>query len=171
MIAILLVSTLCSFAQADTAFAKRSFIKDNYKIDYPNTWQADTSGIMCTALIIFSPLENETDKFSENINIMEQSLDGQNIDLEKYKQITDKHMVELATDYRAFESIIIKEDKKEYFRITYGMTQGKLKLKITSVCFIKSEKAYLITYTAEFDKYDQYKTTAERILRSFSFLR
>jgi len=47
-------------------------------------------------------------------------------------------------------------------------SQGKSRLKIISICFISNEKAYLATFTAEFDKYDKYQKTAEQILTSFS---
>jgi hypothetical protein len=51
------------------------------------------------------------------------------------------------------------------------MSQGKFRVKITSVCFIQNEKAYLSTFTAEVDKYDAYKKIAEQILASFKVSR
>ncbi|MBK7681894.1 MAG: hypothetical protein IPJ26_05200 [Bacteroidetes bacterium] len=39
---------------------------------------------MGTSFIIFSPLENDEDKFKENVNLLMQDLTGQNIDLDKY---------------------------------------------------------------------------------------
>src|SRR6187397_2716847 len=119
---------------------------------------------MGTEFFVFSPLENETDKFSENVNGLIQDLSGQIIDLEKYKQITEKQLADMATDGKVFESSIIKADGKEYFKIIYAMTQGKFRLKITTVCFIKNDKAYLATFSAELDKYEQYKKTGEEIL-------
>jgi hypothetical protein len=123
---------------------------------------------MGTEFFVFSPLENENDKFSENVNGIIQDLSGQNIDLEKYKQITDKQLTDMATDGQVFESAIVKTEKMEYFKTTYAMTQGKLRLKITSICFIKDDKAYLVTLSSEFDKYDSYKKVGEEILNSFS---
>ena len=117
---------------------------------------------------MFSPLENELDKFSENVNVSIQNLTGQNIDLVQYKQITDKQVTDLATDGKIFESSLVKTNKGELFRITYGMTQGKFRLKITSVCFISNDKAYLATFSSELDKYDNYKKVGEQILSSFS---
>ena len=164
---IVLAFTLPGLSQIDT-IDKKSFTKHHhYKIEYPATWRTDTSGVMGTDAVFLAPLENESDKFSENINIMIQDLTGQNIDLEKYKQITDKQLADLATEPQVFESLIVKTIDKEYFRVTYAITQNKFRLRITSICFIKNEKAYLVTYTAEFDKYDQYKTTAQAILNSF----
>ena len=162
---ILLLFTFLCFAQTDTT--KTSFTKANYKIQFPKDWRLDTSRIMGTDFFVFSPLENDTDKFSENVNGVTQDLGGQNIDLEKYKQVTDKQLAEMATDCKVFESSIIKTDDKEYFKTTYAMTQGKFRLKITSICFIKTGKAYLATFSSELDKYDKYKKVGEEILNSF----
>lgn len=65
---------------------------------------------------------------------------------------------------------IVKKENQEYFKVTYTMIQMTLKLKITSICFIKNNKAYLVTLSAEFDKYEQYKKIGEDILNSFRFI-
>ncbi len=167
---ILLFSTHFCFAQTDTT--KIVFAKDNYKIQYPKSWQLDTSKIMGTNFFVLAPLENATDKFRENVNGIIQDLRGQNIDLEKYKQITDKQISEFVTDSKVFESAIIKSNESNhYYKIVYAITQGKFRLKITSFCFIKNDKAYLVTFTTEFDKYEQYKNVGEEILNSFLLIK
>jgi len=160
--------TNCCFSQADPTIQLVSFSKDNYQLQYPNSWRLDTSGNLGPALFVFSPLENETDQFRENLNVLVQDLTGQNIDLEKYKQITDKQVTDLATDGKIFESTILKSDKGEFFKITYAMTQGQFRIKITSICFIRNDKAYLATFSSELNKYDSYKNIGEQILSSFS---
>ena len=165
---ILIILTNCCYSQADTANQMISFEKDNYKLQYPKSWRLDTLTKLGPELFVFSPLEDESDKFSENVNISIQNLRGQNIDLAQYKQITDKQVEELATEGKIFESSIVKTNKGEIFRITYGMTQGKFRLKITTICFIRDDKAYLATFSSELDKYDNYKKVGEQILSSFS---
>jgi hypothetical protein len=149
---LFLLAAFC-FAQSDTS--KASYSNDKIKIEYPKTWRLDTSGIMGTEFFVFSPLENETDKFSENVNGLIQDLSGQNIDLEKYKEITDKQLIELATDGVVFESVVVKTDDRNYFKILYAMTQGKFRLKICSICYIKDDKAYLLFFkrTKQFHQY------------------
>ncbi|MBC7776053.1 MAG: hypothetical protein H7246_11510 [Phycisphaerae bacterium] len=155
----------------DTPQQMTGFATKLYKIQYPISWRLDTSRIMGTELLLFSPLESERDKFSENVNVAIQDLGGQNIDLEKYKQITEYQLAELATDSQVFESSIAKTDKEHYYKVSYAMTQGTFRIKITSVCFIKNDKAYLATFSAEFDKYDRYKNDGEGILRSFVLIK
>jgi len=167
LISITTLLFLTSFCFAQTETTKSSFSKDNYKIEYPKSWRLDTSRLIGTEFFLFAPLENQTDKFSENVSLIIQDLAGQNINLENYKTITDKQLTDFATDPTIFESVIKTINDKEYFRIVYVMTQGKSRLKITSICFIKNDKAYLITFTTELEKYEMYKKIGEEILNSF----
>jgi hypothetical protein len=168
---ILIILTNRCYSQTDPANPMISFEKDNYKFQYPKSWRLDTLTKLGPELFVFSPLENESDRFSENVNISVQNLGGQNIDLSQYKQITDKQVTDLATDSKIFESSIVKTNKGEFFRITYAMTQGKFRLKLTTVCFISNDKAHLATFSAELDKYDNYKKIGEQILNSFSLIK
>jgi hypothetical protein len=158
---------LTSYCAAQIDTTKSKFSKDNYRIEYPKSWRIDTSRLMSTEFFLFAPLENQTDKFSENVNLIIQDLTGQSVNLETYKSLTDKQIAEFTNESKVFESIIIKNNNKEYFKIVYTMTQGKSKLMITSICIIKNEKAYLLTFTTELEKYELYKKTGERILNSF----
>lgn len=157
-----------SFSQSDTSNQVNIFTKGNFSLQYPKSWRIDTSKVMGTEIYIFAPLENAEDKFRENVNVMIQNLSGKGIDLGMYKQITESQIANLATEGKVFESTILKADKGEYYKITYAMTQGIFRLKLTSYCFIKDEKAYLITFGSEFDKYEQYQKIGEEILNSFS---
>ena len=144
------------------------FSKDSFHLKYPENWFPVTSGKMGTVLFVFSPLENEEDKFSENINVIIQELSGREIDLAAYKKITETQIKEYATDPELYESTIVSSGKGEYYKVSYAMTQGKLRLKIISYCLIKNQKGYLITFGSEVAKYEQYKTISEEMLSSFS---
>lgn len=154
--------TYTAFSQTE----KIKYAKGNYTVHYPKSWILDTSKLMGTEFFIFSPLENESDKFRENISFVIQNLVGRNIDLEMYKKITDEQISKLATDGKIYESTVLKSDSNKYYKVTYGMTQGQFKLKITSLCRINNEKAYLLTFTSELTKYEQYEAIAEEIINS-----
>jgi hypothetical protein len=165
LLAFITFSFYC-YSQTDKANTKIS--KDNFTIEYPKPWRLDTSRMMGTELIAFSPLENSQDKFSENVNVIIQDLGGKNIDLEKYKQITEQEIATMVADGKVIESFIVKNSKNNFFKIVYTMTQNTRRQKIISVCFIKDNKAYLATFTSELDKYDAYKKIGDEILNSFS---
>ena len=167
----LLMSANSVFSQKQTSDEMIIFTGKNYKLQYPKSWTLDTSNAMGPAVFIFSPLETSEDKFRENVNVLIQNLKGEDINLARYKEITDKQVNDLATDGEIFESSITRKNNQEYYRISYAMTQGKFRVKITSVCFIQNEEAYLVTFSSEIDKFDTYQKTGEQILASFKLTR
>jgi hypothetical protein len=168
---ILTMLTNPGFSQKESSAELTDFTGKNYKLQYPASWTLDTSKSLGPAIFFFSPLENPEDKFSENVNVLIQDLKGEDINLSQYKEITDKQVKDFASDGEILESSILRKNNQEFYRITYTMSQGKFRVKITSVCFIQNEKAYLSTFSAEVDKYDAYKKTAEQILTSFKVSR
>ena len=165
LLPVLLALSGCS--QSDPADSMLVCQKRNFAIKYPGTWRVDTSGTMGTEWVIFSPLENENDKFSENVNVLIQPLAGLNIDMNKYRDISERQLASAVTDGKIYESTIGKTENGERYKIVYSMLQGTFRLKILSYCYIKNEKAYLVTFTAELDKYDRYRKTGEAVLHSF----
>jgi len=167
----LLAFTIPTYSQTSPAIEEIEFVSQTYQFKHPRNWQLDSSKTMGTDLLLFAPLENESDQFRENVNIIIQNLAGQNIDLEKHKQITDKQLESVGIDAKVSESAIQKNGNESFYRTTYVIAQGKLKLKISSKCFIKNDKAFLITFTSEVDKYDNYQKIGEEILNTFRLRR
>ena len=160
-----------NFSNPNPAFTMVDYLHPDFKLQYPETWDIDTSRQWGAEVMLFAPLENDSDKFRENVNVVIQDLTGLNIDLDIYKQITDQQITTLAPDGVIIESSIIASVRGKHYRITYTMTQDIFRLKITSVCFIHKDKAYLLTFTAELDKYEEYKKVGDAILDSFSMIK
>ena len=161
---------LCS-AQKNSSILMSDFIHRDFILQYPETWKADTSKQWGAEVMIFSPIENETDKFSENVNVLIQDLGDQPVSLEYYKEVTEQQISLIATDANIIESTIKKSANGEFYRFTYTMSQGVFKLKITSECYIHNGNAYLLTFTAEIDKFDDYRVIGEKMLDSFELIK
>ena len=140
---------------------------EHFIIRYPASWQTDDSKKLGAELFLFSPLETDNDKFRENVNILIQDLKGQGIDLAKYKEITDKQLADFGTNGKLYESVIDNTGNIPVYRISYMMVQQGFRLRIISKCFIKNQKAYLVTFTSEFEKFDKYESEAKQIIETF----
>ena len=138
-----------------------------YSISYPPTWELNLSGQMGATLFIFSPLESDNDTFKENINLMIQDLSGLNLDLDNYTEISEEQIRTLMTNSSMVESKRMKNDKGEYHKLIYTGDQGVFHLTYEQYYWIISDKAYILTFTSEQDKYAKYKETGEKILNSF----
>ncbi len=171
---ILTLSFLCTlvFAKSQTAPQEehKEYSNSLFRIVYPASWQIDDSKKLGAELFVFSPIEGPSDTFRENVNVLIQDLTGQNIDLAKYKKITDDQLKDLGAAVKVYESVVEKSKSGKYYRISYEMTQGLNHMRVQSKCFIKNEKAYLVTFTAAFDQYEKYAAAGTAMVNSFSLV-
>ncbi len=141
---------------------------DNYKIEYPSNWYLSQKGEMGTKFFLFTKLESKTDAFSENINLIVQDLSSyNNINLDKYTEISEKQIGDMISNSKIIESNRIKREGLEFHKIIYTGIQGKLTLKFLQYYFVNKEKAYVLTFSAEKNTFSKYIETAEKILNSF----
>ena len=154
---------------APTAAAQKwiKISKKEYSVKAPSDWTIDSSKQMGTDLVIFSMLENGSDKFRENINVLIQNLAGMNINLEKYTAISTGQVKTMAPDAAMVESKTMKAGSTTFQKIIYTATQSGVKLKFEQYYFIANKKAYVITFTAELAKFEIFKPVGEEILNSF----
>lgn len=141
--------------------------QSNYSIQYPSTWELDQSGQMGTSFILFSPLESDKDKFKENVNLLIQDVSGQNIDLNKYTEISEGQIKTMITNSALIESKRMKNDRGEYHKIIYSGDQGKFHLKFEQYYWVINDKAFVLTFTSEQGKFADFLEIGEKILNSF----
>jgi serine/threonine-protein kinase len=161
---IFCIYSVCCFGQNDVNNDMIWIEKANYKIQCPQTWIIDSTGVMGTKLVLLSEYEDDADRFRDNVNVVIQNLAGQGIDLKKYAELSEKQMEGFVS--QLFESKLETGVQGEYYKVIYTVTQGKFQLKIKSICFIRNEQAYLITFTSEQSKFDKYFTIGEKIMDS-----
>ncbi|MEP6728845.1 MAG: PsbP-related protein [Bacteroidota bacterium] len=164
---LILFTYLIFFTHPVSAQKLTTLNKKDYSIGAPADWIPDSSKQMGTDLVIFSMLENGTDKFRENVNVVIQNLAGMNIDLEKYTAISIGQIKTMATDSKIEESKTIRTDRATFQKIIYTATQGGFKLRFEQYYFMANKKAYTVSFTAEIGKFDIFKPTGEAILNSF----
>lgn len=166
---ILLLFTIQLTAQSEQKPVLVNYAGLNFNLQYPADWRLDTSGLMGTELFLFSPKEGDTDAFIENVSLIIQDLKGQNIGLEQYKEITDQQLSKYLPAGNVIESAVVQTGETPYYLTRYTMPQGKLTIKIYSICLIRNEKAYLLTFSGELDRYAKFQSAGEGILHSFRF--
>lgn len=141
--------------------------QSNYSIQYPSNWELNQSGQMNTSFVLFSPLESDNDKFKENVNLLIQDLTGYNIDLNKYTEISEGQIKTMVTNSSLIESKRIKNGKDEFHKIIYSGDQGIFHLQFEQYYWVVNDKAFILTFTSEKDKFENFKEIGEKILNSF----
>lgn len=140
-----------------------------YEISYPESWTKQQKG---TAAFFLSPQENEKDLFQENVNVMVQDLSSQPMTLEEYTDLTKQQIIQaLGTS-----AIISLKDMdfagQKAKEMIYNMPKNPMagrnfNLKLRQIWFVKDSKAYLFTYTAEKNEYENDLEVAKQTIDSF----
>lgn len=138
-----------------------------YSIQYPSTWELNQNEQMGTSFILFSPLESDKDQFKENVNLLIQDISKYHIDLSEYTKISEGQIKTMVTNGTILESVRIKNDNGEYHKLIYSGDQGIFHLTFEQYYWVMNEKAFVLTFTCEQNKFAQKAETGEKILNSF----
>ena len=145
----------------------KSLNESGYSIQYPENWELDKSGKMGLSLILLTKPSSPQDQFRDNVNMLIQDLQGQNINLDKYVEISEGQIITMVSNGNLLESKRLSENGSEFQKIIYTGDQGVYKLKFEQYYWIKNGKAYVLTLTCELEQFETYKVTGEKILKSF----
>lgn len=170
----ILVTSAFSFGQTPKE-NKQSGYLDNWKtideveytIQYPDSFDLNSSGQMGVNFFLLSKQISQEDLFRENINLIIQDLSGQNIDLDKFVEISEEQIKTMITNSDLIESRRIKLNNSEYQKVIYTGVQGQFNLKYEQYYWVVKSKAYILTLTCELDQFENYKEVGEIIMNSF----
>jgi hypothetical protein len=144
-----------------------SYKTNNFTISYPKTWQIKSAG---NIVAFTTSLENKEDTFAENVNISIQDLSTQPMTLDQYTALS-KGQIAAAMGASSILSVKrIAIDGKPADEMIYKMNYQGKSLKVKGVWLIEDKKAYVITYTAEPNKFDKYLSDADKTIKSFKII-
>ena len=144
------------------------------KILYPANWdkQENTSSSndnsTLTDLVAFSPpFKNNSDIVGKLIVQVDNISNIKPITLANYANNT---ISDLRQDFRVSESNATLAGNPAY-KIVYTGLEASIDLKAMMVMTIKGDRAYIISYTAEPEKYSYYLPTVQKMIDSFEILK
>ncbi len=140
-----------------------------YSLQYPQDWTLDQSRQSGTSFIVLSQPSSPDDQFRENVNLLIQDLNGLNMDLDNYTEISLDQVKMMLTNGNIIESVRRKGNGVEFQKVVYSGDQGVFKIYCEQYYRVKDKKAYVLTLTCETDQLDSYKEIGEQILNSFKF--
>ena len=163
---------LTSFAESQTTKSNtqndwKTLDENSFLIQYPIDWELNKSGQMGTSFILLTQLSSTQDKFRENVNLIIQDLTGQNIDFNKYVEISDGQIKSMGANASLLESKRLNSNGKNFQKVIYTLKQGIYNLNIEQYYWVEKGKAYVLTLTCETTEFAKYKETGEMILNSF----
>ncbi len=136
-----------------------------FSIQIPTTWQIK-EGFMGTLLIAISPLDDSLDEFRENINVVGEKL-GRYMSLDEYMKISVRNMARVLTIFEREETGRWRTEAGEVGWIRYTHRQGIYRIRGLATVFLAGDRAFVVTSTAESDRFMKYKSLFELVSKSF----
>ena len=139
-----------------------------FSIQYPDTFEMDISTIMQGLNFVLSaPKSSPDDLFRENISLAIQNLGGLNISLDYFVNFTKNQIEQHIFNGHIIESRRVRTNNSEFHLLTYTGRHGQFNFKWMQHIIIKDERAYVLTFTAEQDRFDNYVEVAKKIMNTF----
>ncbi len=142
-----------------------------FEISHPNEWEVNETGLAGTTFILFSPVENQSDLFRDNVNLIIQDLSGYNLTLEKYIEFSLKQLPSMVEDSKVLFSETVEEKGKVFQKLIYTGKQGIYDLRFEQYILIIEEVVYILTLTCEINTFDYYQSTGGKIMDSFAIIK
>ena len=153
-------------SKPDQSFITYDNSKMKFSLMYPSNWQMEehfTGFVTLTA-----PIEDYTqNRFPAGLGIFPLNLESQNISLTALKNV---HLKNLTSNLKEFQLLgsnqIILPGNYPAQQIVFTALDGDEIRKSMQIIVKNQDKAYLITYKADLNKYDSYLQTVQKILET-----
>lgn len=144
-----------------------------FLIEYPSNWTADQTGNLGVRFILMSPTDSDTDAFRENINLNITDLGAPDvINLDLFAEAAEEQIKQYITAAQVLRSSRISpaNGQAAYHEIEFTGNQGGSTLHWKQHYRLKGRYAYILTFTAHHNAYDQHLKLANKIMESFKVL-
>lgn len=143
---------------------------EDYRIDYPASWQASGGTQMGADFYAVAPLDGVEDKFRENVSLLVQNVDDvvEAMTLEDFAALSEEQIMKLMTEAEITESEKVTTEGRSYQKMVFTAKQGVFDLKFQQHSFVENGQAFILAFSAERDKFEDYGEIGQKILDSFS---
>lgn len=150
----------------DKPAAWETYNTDEYSIRYPSDWELDLSGSLGPEVFLYSPPDETTPEFKENVNLLIQELPD-STDLAAYIAATEQDVVKAGGELITSKSMRDSAGEYGVMAYTYTVKLNGKEMNFRQHVRISDHKAYLLTFTNLQKAPDVFEETAARILGSF----
>jgi serine/threonine-protein kinase len=135
-----------------------------YRFEYPADWEIVEKPD--AQIVLFLSPEGESGSFRENVSVLVQDLGAETVTLEEYTDLALSQAEGLIADYMLIESAPATLAGNPGYTIVYRGTQGVYDVLWLQIWTLVDDRAYVVTYTAEQDFYEQHLALAEQMIDS-----
>jgi hypothetical protein len=161
-----LAAVICAFVLYTLFSCKNDniteFIDEDYSISFPShlNMNSEVSG---AEFVLTTEKTIEEDNFIENINLATQDIGD--MDLSTFIESSENQIESIG---KIIKSKRVKENRSDYHRMTFTVTQGNIEAKLIQHSFVKNKKAYVLTFSAKSNEFNDYYKEMNTVLLSFN---
>lgn len=162
----ILLAASATFAQTPSDW--KTIDDTKFEIQFPADWDLDQSGSTTPggpAFVLFVK-KNDEQVFRGNINLLIQNLQGLNIDLNGFVNLSEQQISTMLPNSKIIESKRVQLPDAHHVIVFEG-DQSNFRLKWKQYYWVLADKAYVLTLTTKSDAYESIIPTADKILNSF----
>lgn len=137
-----------------------------FRVDYPQSWsKQNRDDFLARGAVFFSPLENDADQFKEQVSVLVDDL-PRDLSLSEY---TKQSLVEIKqlSDPNIGAAQVVAMGANEGRQIIYQGEENGNRVQRMQTWLVNGNRAYVITYTALPESFNDYLPTVEKIIESF----
>jgi serine/threonine-protein kinase len=141
-----------------------------FRVDYPRSWsKQNRDDFLATGAVFFSPLENDADRFKEQVSVLVEDLSS-DLSLSEYTKQSLAEIKQLS-DPNIGEAKVVAMGTNEGRQIIYQGEENGNPVQRMQTWSVNGDRAYVITYTAVPESYNRYLPTVEKIVESFETIK
>jgi transposase len=137
-----------------------------FSTKYPQDWEKLERQFGATVLFR-SPKEGDSDSFQENVGVAVEALPSDSITLDQYYEAALRQVEKGITDFDLGSSDMFNRTGRSWRRIVYTGRQGQFALQFQQDFTVVRNRAYILTFVAERDRFSEFLSAAEAIVGSF----
>lgn len=145
-----------------------TYTTNEYEVKYPSNWDFKNSESSMMDFLALCPLESDDDKLRENLNLVKEN--AQNLDIEGYFESTKTMLNKTFPELSIIGTKDLEKNGIAMKELSYTAKFGEDVLYFTQVYAVFQNIAYVLTFTSEKEKHQNFKTTEEEIFNSFKIL-
>lgn len=142
--------------------------KNGFSLSQPGNWNTSDHSLRGTTFYASTPFDKEDDIYSENISLIVQNLEGKDLDVRQFAELTTTQLEILVKNFKLIRSEPIEKNGWQGHELIYEGKQGHYTLKFKQYIVINKGTAYVLTYTGEINSFDQHLKEADIAFDSFN---
>ncbi len=166
-LSFLFITTICD-GQKDSLSSWQQLKVERFSIYHPKELKVDTSGRMGTIFILKTPLEDSSDKFLENFNLIGVHDVLNDFSIKEWGEANVRTLASFLRNVKVIWEDTIAFSGETIYKAIYDFQSEFKDLRTIQYYFKRKESFYILTFASERKAFGRYEEFALKLMSTFS---